>query len=473
MTISESDISFKKSVNVTDTSANGGRKGQVPVISGARHGLFPRVSKTERTNGVTRYRKEFLCNANADDDVAYDVMLFLEFPSNGGDRFAIGKGTQTDTQADLTTNVPIWNGVGSLFEALAGGETSVRLTMENTDFAFENGGYLHLSNKFMVSQTVAADVSIGNSVRNVSGSWVKATATSNINYPYGLYVGSNKVMTVQDSTNEEWLTLANNLYEGEVIGTGDGANATIELSTLTNVTNGIYKQTGGLPVVTATIGGIEKTVNVAADGSCSGFCVSGTLNMANGVWTADIVWNAAPDAGTSITITYKENCFSYSGNVVTVELDEQIANTYAVNNSYGAGCVHESELTTTSSSFTKNTTNGTYDEELIPPILYNDGTEQDTWTITFASSTSFTCSGVGEGSVGSGVITSDFSPTNPNTGQPYFTIDKDGWGGSWEAGDTIQFTTSPSGLPVWWREIVPSGIDAEPNNVAIIGWYLE
>jgi hypothetical protein len=59
MAVQASDIKFLKSVTVTDTGVNGGRKGQVEVVSGARHNLFPRVTKAERTAGVTRYRKEF------------------------------------------------------------------------------------------------------------------------------------------------------------------------------------------------------------------------------------------------------------------------------------------------------------------------------------------------------------------------------------------------------------------------------
>lgn len=473
MTVAASDISFKKSAIVTDTSANGGRKGQVAVVSGARHSLFPRVSKAERTAGITRYRKEFMCNENAEDDVAYDVMAFLEFPSNGGDRFAIGKGTQVDTQGDLATNVPIWMGVGALQTALNGGETSVALTMESDDFVFPNGGYLHLSNKFMTSQTIASDVSIGDSVELSGGTWGKIAATTDITYPKGLYVGNDKVMTVQDSTNEEWLQLADNLYTDEDIGDGDGSNTSPALTTLAHKTNGICTQAGKLPVVTATIGGQTKTVNVAADGSCSGYCSAGQLDMATGVWTTDITWNAAPDNVTNITITYRENCFSYSGNVATAQLAGQVANAYSTTNSYGAGCIHESEIKPASADWSENSVAGTYDEASYPLTLYNDGTEYDTWTITFTSATAFTCSGANEGSVGTGSVSSDFAPTNPNTGQPYFKIDKDGWGGTWANGETITFTTNPAGIPIWWREIVPAATAQEPNNIAVLGWYLE
>ena len=475
MTIQTTDIKFRKSEIITDTVANGGRKSQTLVTSGAKHNLFPRVTKAERTAGVTRYRKEFWCNENADDEIAYDVMLSLEFPSNGGDRFAIGGGTQVDTQNDFTTAEPSWYGVGQLHTALLGSETEVALDMELDDFEFPNDGKFHISDKFKVSQTVDSDVDIGDSVEYTDSSWSKITATDDIIYPNGLYVGSDTVMTIETGvTNEEWIDIKDYEYADEDIGDGDGATTNPALTTLINITNGVCKQSGKLPVITATCGGISRTVNVDADGDCSGYCDAGTLNMTSGVWTVDINWTTTPDNLTDITCTYHENCFSYSGNTVTVYLDAQVASAYLTTNTYGAGCIQTDEITPAFSDWNEvSVGDGTYDETTYPLTLFNDGTEQDDWTITFTSGTAFTCAGTKEGSVGSGAITADFSPTNPNTSQPYFTLDEDGWAGTWASGDTITFTTSPATLPFWWREIVPAATAAETNNLCPIGYYSE
>ena len=473
MSVQAADVKFRKSEYVTDTGANGGRKGQVEVISGARHNLFPRVSKAERTAGITRYRKEFWCNENPDDDVAFDLMDFLEFPSNGGDRFAIGEGTQTDVQTDIVALPPDWLGIGSLETALNGGETQVKLTMESDDFVFPNDGYLHLTDKFETGQTVDADVGIGNSVEFSGGTWSKIAATDDIVYPKGLYVGNDVVMTTKDTTNEEWPQLKNYLYGDEDIGDGDGADASPVLTTLAHKTNGVCDQKDKLPVVKATCGGVERTVNVAADGSCSGYCSAGQLNMTNGVWTSDITWTTAPDNLTDITITYRENCFKYVGNVVTVDLEDQVGNAYTTAKSYGAGCIQIAEVTPAFSSWSEASAIGTYDEAGNPLILYNDGSERDSWTITFTSPTAFTCSGAKEGSVGSGSVSADFSPTNPNTGQPYFTVDKNGWGGTWAIGETITFVTDPAAFPIWWKEVVPPATAQEPDNLTVLGFYCE
>lgn len=475
MSVTATDIIFRKSSIVTDTTANGGRKSQIQVISGAKHNLFPRVTRSERIAGVTRYRKEFWCNDNASDETAYGVLIYLEHPSNAGDRFYFGIGTQTNTQGDIVTTEPAWYGCGQLETALSGGETSVKLTMENNDFVFPNNGYLHLTNKFATGQTVDSDVSIGDSVTYGGGTWSKIASTTDIDYPNGLYTGSNVVMTIQGSTNEEWLQLANNLYSDEDIGDGDGITTNPALTTLTNNTNGICDQPGLLPVVTATSGGSTRTVNVAADGSCSGYCSAGQLNMTTGVWTVDIDWTTAPDNATDIIITYRENCYLYAGNVATVYLEtgEQVSNAYLTTNSFGSGCINAGDVITTISNWSENSVSGTYDESGYPLVMYNDGTEQDNWTLTFTSATNFTVSGTNEGSVGTGNVGADFSPTNANTGQPYFTIDKDGWAGTWAVGETVTFTTSPSAQPIWLKEVVPAGTAQESNNMIPLGYYAE
>jgi hypothetical protein len=473
MSVQASDIKFKKSVIVTDTSANGGRKGQVEVVSGARHNLFPRVSKAERTAGVTRHRKEFWCNENADDDVAFDLMVFAEFPSNGGDRFAIGEGSQIDTQGDISSAPPDWLGVGKLETELFGTETEVNLTMESDDFVFPNDGFLHLTDKFDTGQTVDADVGIGDSVTFAVATWSKIAATDDIIYPNGLYVGDNVVMTTKVTTGEEWLQLKNYLYSDEDIGDGDGSDTNPPLTTLAHNTNGICDQVDKRPVVIATCGAVSKTVNVAADGSCSGYCDAGALNMTTGVWTVDINWTTAPDNLTDITCTYRESCFLYVGNVVTVYLEDQVANAYTTAKSYGAGCLNTSEVKPISSDWAEVSALGTYDESGYPVVMYNDGTERDSWTITFTSATAFICSGANEGSIGTGSVSVDFSPTNPNTGQPYFTIDKDGWGGTWAIGETVTFITNPAAFPIWWREIVPSSTAQESDNLTVLGFYCE
>jgi len=484
MSLSEGDIKFRKSVIQTDTDVNGGRKGMALVLSGARHSFFPRVTKSQRENGLIRYRKQFYCNENGDDLSAYGVLVYLMRPSNADDRFYIAKGTQTDVQGVFKRKNSVaeyadsrwdrvWTGCGKLAVALSGGEVEVSLEMESDDFQFPNGGYLYLSNNSMVSQTIDADVSIGNSVYFSGGSWSKVAHANDITYPYGWYVGNNEVLTMQESSNEAFLQIADNLTEDESIGTGNGTTTSPTLSALTNSTNEVCKQAGKTPVVTATCGGVTRTVNVAADGTCSGYCSDGVLNMATGAWTTDIVWDTAPDDTSDITVTYREEAFSYSGNTVTIELGEQVADAFAVDSTYGSGCLHEDELQCVVSDFEVNSTQGTYDSVNHEVSLNNKGTVQENWTLSFTGASTFSVSGAYYGSAGTGDIGSNFAPINPETGEPYFTVAAAGWGGTFESGDTVIFTTSPAALPILVEQEVPVGTTQEPNNLLPIGSYTE
>ena len=164
MSIVASDIKFLKSTTITDTDSNGGVLSEVEVVSGVRHNLFPRVSRSEREVGVTRYRKEFWKNHNAADDIAYGMLVYFECITNAGDRFALGKGTQEDVQSQMLADLPDWVGCGQLETALSGGETSVSITMESADVVFLNGGLLHIADKYHTGQTVDSDVVAGDSV---------------------------------------------------------------------------------------------------------------------------------------------------------------------------------------------------------------------------------------------------------------------------------------------------------------------
>jgi hypothetical protein len=402
-------------------------------------------------------------------------LFFFEIPSTAQDRFYLGLGTPSDTQGDLLPNLPSLVGTGSLSTAVTAGDTQVSLLMESDDFEFIAGGYLHISDKFMINQTIDTGVTVGSSVEfnTTLSKWVKAPQTDNIAYPNGILVGLNKVMTEQGSTNEEWLRIAENLHTSEDIGDGDGSTTFPALTSLTNHINGICRQQGLTPVVTAICGGVVRTVNVDAYGVCTGYCSTGQLDMTTGAWPTAITWTTAPDAGTDITITYRENPFSYAGNTVTVSLADQVAYDYAIDNTYAGGCLTGGDVIGSFSDWTETSTSGTYDEATYPVLLNNQGAVEDIWTITIGTGGAFTCAGASEGAVSSGTVGTDFSPINPDTGTAYFTLLGAGWNGTWDSSDTIVFTTHPAQRGLWIKEVVPAGTPADSYNLFVLGFYSE
>lgn len=474
MSVTSTDFAVLKSVFATNTAGNGGRMGRVPVTE-ARHALFPRVTRTQRVGGATIVRKVFLSNQSLGNETAFGVLVFLETTTNGGDRLRIALGTQTDDASGLALLDNAFVGTGRLNQPLVGGETQVQIVMEASDAVFLNGGKLHISNKFKASQTVAAGVVAGDSVLwNLSASrWDKVVLDSDVVFPKGRFLGSGLVLT-DDSDHEEWLTLADNLYTGEVIGTGDGSTLAPTLAAFAHAAWGVCVQPGKTPVLTATCGGQTRSVTVSSTGACSGYCTAGQFNLSTGQFSTPVSWWTAPDAGTNILAAYRENCFVYSGQTATVKLAETVAGAYAVEDCFAGGCLELGDLSPTVADFNDSVTvAGTYNETLWPVVPDNKGAEEDVWTITFSSATAFSCVGMHAGSVGSGVISADFAPLNPAAGRPYFTLKKDGFGGTWAVGDVISFKTHPGAAPLWFKQVVPANCPQEPNNFAVWGWYNE
>jgi len=131
--MNQTDIKIIKSESISETDSNGGRADFASeVISGVKFNLLPRVTSTQRENGITRYRKAFIANFNQQGETAYGASVAISTPGNGEDRFYIKAGTQTDTQSTLSSDG--WGGCGTLaFNALAGA-TSVQVTFKSNDY---------------------------------------------------------------------------------------------------------------------------------------------------------------------------------------------------------------------------------------------------------------------------------------------------------------------------------------------------
>ena len=66
-----------------------------------------------------------------------------------------------------------------------------------------------------------------------------------------------------------------------------------------------------------------------------------------------------------------------------------------------------------------------------PIQIENKGAIEGKWALVFTGSASFQIVEEKLGIIGAGSTSSDSSPTNPETGTPYWTIEADGWGSGW------------------------------------------
>lgn len=90
-----------------------------------------------------------------------------------------------------------------------------------------------------------------------------------------------------------------------------------------------------------------------------------------------------------------------------------------------------------------------YNDSLYPILTTNNGAIQERWALIFTDATNFRCVGEYSGQIGQGNVNADFSPINPVTGMPYFTVKKEGWGAGWASGNVLRFNTIAATYPVW------------------------
>ncbi len=103
------------------------------------------------------------------------------------------------------------------------------------------------------------------------------------------------------------------------------------------------------------------------------------------------------------------------------------------------------------------TSGAQYNDLTYPLIVTNEDAITQRWRIAFLSSTTFNVVSEELGIVATGSTAADVAPINPATGNPYFTLDKDGFGTGWATGNTIRFNTVAAGAPIWVARTVRSG----------------
>jgi hypothetical protein len=89
--------------------------------------------------------------------------------------------------------------------------------------------------------------------------------------------------------------------------------------------------------------------------------------------------------------------------------------------------------------------------------LLNEGAVTDRWACVFTSATQFNLISERLGQIAAGNIGSDFSPLNPLTSQPYFTLLAAGWGSGWLAGNVLRFNTQAAAAELWLARCVEPG----------------
>jgi hypothetical protein len=98
-----------------------------------------------------------------------------------------------------------------------------------------------------------------------------------------------------------------------------------------------------------------------------------------------------------------------------------------------------------------------YNQTLYPILVQNSGCETERWAVRFLSPTSFQVIGEHVGVIATGNTSEDCAPINPATNTPYFTLQSEGWGSGWAAGNVLRFNTVSATYPLWLARTIQPG----------------
>jgi hypothetical protein len=110
-----------------------------------------------------------------------------------------------------------------------------------------------------------------------------------------------------------------------------------------------------------------------------------------------------------------------------------------------------------------------FSDALYPIAVTNAGAYPDRFLVRFTNSVDFQVIGENLGLIGVGDINHDCAPINPLTGQPYFRIPYQGWGGGWAAGNCLRFNLAAACYPVdAVRAVQPSDPTGLKDSVELL-----
>ncbi|MBF0164831.1 MAG: hypothetical protein HQM01_10090 [Magnetococcales bacterium] len=164
---------------------------------------------------------------------------------------------------------------------------------------------------------------------------------------------------------------------------------------------------------------------------------------------------------------------SWSGTVATLSFasGQSLANSYLASVTRVSSLMELGDVAAAVTGWAESSGTGTYDETAHPVVASSKGSILQTWTVTFTSATAYSVTGDTVGSIGTGSVSADFSPSNTNMSAPYFTIPASGFGGTWATGDTITFTTHPAAAPFWLKHVGPPGAGSYSGNTTVLAIF--
>lgn len=159
MPIVAAEIKMYRSLNVSNTpGSNGGRMdASAEIVDGVNNNIFPDVSQSERTAGLTTFRKVFVQNMNSGNLPFVNARLFVDNYTPGDDAVVFHAGTQSNLQSALSGSEVLY-GCGKLDADRTAGQTSCSVLIEDASMQFiTTGSVVRISNQSVIGAAGTED----------------------------------------------------------------------------------------------------------------------------------------------------------------------------------------------------------------------------------------------------------------------------------------------------------------------------
>lgn len=447
MAILSSDVVLVASERMTDslstapTIGGGGARGTAIVQDGVGNNVFPDISLTDRATGRLQARLVYpsVLSANA------EALL-------GAGVYVAARPTDPLVEVCAFASTMDGRGVSKLYDAIASMQrlgTGPATDGEWTANGITSGVTRDSGNPNRVNTTTPSDLVVGDFVH------VANSPVANKHY-------WRRVSARTTSYFE---------FEGDsTLATGACMYIKADFGTARVSALGLTTAAASATDTTVTVDRTEvRIVPDGATASTPGLVSTAFLSEFAGVWPAYQVGDAVliEDASTATTYEVKGvAAVDHATGVIT--LDSPLANSYLTGSKVSVILqVGDLQAQVGLAPFTQQVWARSWADVPTGPsisaryngtiALTNEGAIEDRWALVFKTATSFDLISERLGQLAVGSTTTDFSPLNPMTNEPYFTLQAAGWTTGWLPGYTLRFNTRAAAGGVWATRCVSQG----------------
>lgn len=241
-----------------------------------------------------------------------------------------------------------------------------------------------------------------------------------------------------------------------------GDKVYLQAATLTDVQSAISGRMYGCGWLNANAAIAATSITVLTeDGNIPIFVIGDELRISN---KTDV------DDGTGVDEYVTISTVSYAGDIATITFTPALDNAFSAAGQATrvSSLLPLGTLTATATTPTVTSVAGLFDSVTYPVVVNNVGTVRQNWTLTFTNATTFSIVGDTLGNLGTGNVGSGATPFNTLQNAPYFTLNANGFSGTFVTGNTLTFSTAPSAKAIWFKRIVPANTASFTGNTFVV-----